>query len=200
MSTACGQEVLMPRQAPRIRDAGPEDAWDLLDLWAAVSGLNDHSTSNDRALADAEQALAMMALDPDQRLLVAEHEGRIVAAMKLSRGPLWPLALDQAVHSSFLLVLPPYRRHGYGHALMEATLLWAEEKDITQITVVTNGNRDTNRFFARLGLGTLGHVRHAHTAALRKKLSAERAGGGNNRHLVEVLAHRRTLRRRQGTA
>jgi GNAT superfamily N-acetyltransferase len=186
----------MPRQAPRIRDAGPEDAWDLLDLWAAVSGLGDHTTTPDRSLADAEQALATIALDPDQRLLVAEHEDRIVAAMKLSRGPLWPLALEPAVHSSFLLVLPQFRRHGYGHALMEAALLWAEEKDITQITVVTDGNRDTNRFFARLGLGTLGNVRHAHTAALRKKLATERSRGGN-RHLVEVLAQRRSMRRRQ---
>ena len=95
--------------------------------------------------------------------------------MKLSRGPLWPLALEPAVHTSFLLVLPQFRRHGYGHALMEAAVTWAEEKDIAQITVVTDGNRDTNRFFARLGLGTLGNVRHAHTAALRKKLAAERA-------------------------
>src|SRR5690349_13532976 len=187
----------MPRQAPRIRDASPLDAPDLLHLWAAVSGLADNVPLG-RAHADAEQALATIALDPDQRLLVAENDDRIVAAMKLSRGPLWPLALDQAVHSSFLLVLPQFRRHGYGHALMEAALSWAEEKDLSQITVVTDGNRDTNRFFARLGLGTLGTVRQAPTAVLRKKLAAERARGGGNRHLVEVLAQRRSMRRRHG--
>jgi hypothetical protein len=104
----------MPRQAPRVRDAGPADAADLLDLWAAVSGLGENPAGPGRGLVDAQQALATIALDPDQRLLVAEHEGRIVAAMKLSRGPLWPLALDQAVHSSFLLVLPQFRRHGFG--------------------------------------------------------------------------------------
>ena len=187
----------MPRQAPRIRDAGPEDAAELIDLWTAVSGLADPAGPG-RGPFDAAQALATIALDPDQRLIVAEHDDRIVAAMKLTRGPLWPLALDQAVHSSFLLVLPAYRRHGYGHALMDAALSWAEEKDITQITVVTDGNRDTNRFFARLGLGTLGNVRHAHTASLRKKLAAERARGSGNRQLVEVLAHRRSMRRRHG--
>jgi GNAT superfamily N-acetyltransferase len=187
----------MTRQAPRIRDAGPQDAFDLLHLWAAVSGLGENLAIG-RTHTDAEQALATIAIDPDQRLLVAEHdEDGIVAAMKLSRGPLWPLALDQAVHSSFLLVLPQYRRHGYGHALMDAALTWAEEKDITQITVVTDGNRDTNRFFARLGLSTLGNVRYANTAGLRKKLSTERVRGGN-RHLVEVLAQRRSMRRRQG--
>jgi GNAT superfamily N-acetyltransferase len=188
----------MPRQAPRIRDAGPQDAPDLLRLWTTVSGLGGDLATG-RAHTDAEQALAMIALDPDQRLLVAEHEDDVVAAMKLSRGPLWPLALDQAVHSSFLLVLPQFRRHGYGHALMEAAVAWAEEKDISAITVVTDGNRDTNRFFARLGLGTLGNVRHANAAALRKKLSTERGRTGGNRHLVEVLAQRRSARRRQSS-
>jgi GNAT superfamily N-acetyltransferase len=175
----------MPRQASCIRDAAPEDAAQLVALWTAISGL-ENPAGPGRGLADAEQ-----------RLLVAEHEGEVVAAMKLSRGPLWPLALDQAVHSSFLLVQPGYRRHGYGHALMDAALTWAEDKDISHITVVTDGNRDTNRFFARLGLGTLGTVRHAHTAALRKKLVVDRGRTGANRHLVEVLAQRRSLRRRQ---
>ena len=188
----------MPRQAPRIRDAGPQDAPDLLRLWAAVTRLAGEPSPG-RAHADAEQALAMIALDPDQRLLVAEHDDDIVAAMKLSRGPLWPLALDQAVHTSFLLVLPQYRRHGYGHALMEAALVWAEEKDIPQITAVTDGNRDTNRFFARLGLYTLGVVRHSSVAVVRKKLSVERGTSGN-RHLKEVLARRRSMRRRQASA
>lgn len=189
----------MPRQAPHIRDAGPSDAEDLLQLWSAVSGLGEDPTQS-RTTLDAQQALATIALDPDQRLVVAECEGQIVAAMKLTRGPLWPLALDQAVHSSFLLVLPAYRRHGLGHALMEAAVLWAEEKDIAAVTAVTDGNRETNRFFARLGLSTLGNVRHVHTAALRKKLAAERGRVGGNRHLAGVLAQRRTMRRRQTSA
>ena len=151
----------------------PRTPSELIDLWAAVSGLADPAGSG-RGPRGRRQALATIALDPDERLLVAEHDDRLVGAMKLSRGPLWPLALDQAVHSSFLLVLPQYRRHGIGHALMEAALAWAEEKDLTQITVVTDGNRETNRFFARLGLGALGNVRHAHTATLRKKLAASR--------------------------
>ena len=188
----------MPRQAPSIRDAAPEDAANLLLLWAADSRAGDN-VAHARSVSEAEQALATIASDPDQRLLVAEHEGEIVAAMKLSRGPLWPLALDHAVHSSFLLVLPQFRRHGYGHALMEAALAWAEEKDITTITALTDGNRDTNRFFARLGLSTLGNLRHVHTTTLRKKLSTERGRGAGNRHLGEVLAQRRSMRRRHGT-
>ena len=59
---------------------------------------------------------------------------------------------------------------------MDAALTWAEEKDITEVTALTDGNRETNRFFARLGLATLGTVRHTSAAGLRKKLSRERAG------------------------
>ena len=187
----------MPRLAPQIRDAGPEDASELLDLWAlaARSGVKAP-----RAREDAESSLANIAADPDERLLVGIVEDRIVAAMKLSRGPISPLVLDSAVHTSFLLVLPQFRRHGFGHALMDVALTWAEDKDISQVTAVTDANRENNRFFARLGLSTVGTVRHSSVAGLRKKLTAERGHAGSNRHLVEVLAQRRSLRRRQTSA
>jgi hypothetical protein len=44
-------------------------------------------------------------------------------------------------------------------------------------------------------------VRHSATGALRKKLSTERSRvtGGGNRHLIEVLAQRRSMRRRQAS-
>jgi GNAT superfamily N-acetyltransferase len=185
----------MPRHAPQIRDAVPEDAAELLELWAAA---NRYGVGLARAQEDAERTLANLAADPDQRLLVAISEDRIVASIKLTRGPMTPLTMEPAVHTSFLLVLPAVRRHGYGHALMEAALTWAEEKDIAQVTAITDVNRETNRFFARLGLTTLGTVRHTSVASLRKKLTNERAGaGGRNRHLVHVLAQRRSIRRRQ---
>jgi len=188
----------MSRQAPHIRDAGPEDAAELLRLWAETARSGANSL---RAQDDAERALANLAAASDERLLVAESDGRIVAAIKLSRGPFSPLVLDSVIHTSFLLVLPQFRRHGFGRALMDAAVSWAEEKDINELTVLTDGNRETNRFFARLGLTTLGTVRHTSVAGLRKKLSTERAGvGGGNRHLVHVLAQRRSMRRRQASS
>lgn len=185
----------MPRQPPQIRDATPEDAAELLELWAFAS----HAwVRPPRAAEEAERALVIIAADPDERLLVAEVAGRVVAAMKLRRGPISPLFLDPAVHTSHLLVLPQFRRHGYAHALMDAALTWADEKDISQATAITDSNRENNRFFARLGLITVGTVRYSSVAGLRKKLTSERSrAGGGNRHLVEVLAQRRSLRRRQ---
>ena len=189
----------MPRQPAQIREAVPADAAALLALWAAAVHENDTSP---RALEDAHRALADLAADPDERLLVAECDGQIVGALQLSRGPISPLVLDAVVHTTFLMVLPEVRKHGYGHALMEAAVDWAEEKDIHQITAITDSSRENNRFFARLGLATLATVRQSSTSALRKKLTTDRGrnAAAGNRHLVEVLAQRRSMRRRQSHA
>ena len=65
----------MSRQAPHIRDAGPEDAAELLQLWAEAARSGANSL---RAQDDAERALANLAAASDERLLVAESDGRIV--------------------------------------------------------------------------------------------------------------------------
>jgi GNAT superfamily N-acetyltransferase len=122
--------------------------------------------------------------------------------MHVRRGSITPLSVESAVHTSFLVVAPQHRRHGYAHMLMEAAVTWAEERDVLCVTTTTDADRDTNRFFARLGMAGAATVRHAGTAALRKKLSADRSrvAVGANRHLVEVLAQRRSQRRRQAQA
>lgn len=189
----------MPRLAPQIRDARPDDAEQLLHLWAQSTRPVEPAAP--RPLEDAERALAGIAASADERLIVAELEGRVVAALQLTRGPISPLVRDAVVHTSFLLVEPGRRRHGYGHALMEAAVSWAEEKGITQVTAFVDDNRETNRFLARLGMVALASVRHTTTVSLRKHLSAERSRvSGSNRHLVEVLAHRRSMRRRQASS
>lgn len=185
----------MRRQPVHIRDATPEDAEVLLHLWSRTSR---QAETSGRALRDAQRALANLAADPDERLVVATIEDQVVAALQLTRAPVSPLALESVVHTSFLLVEPEHRKHGVGRALMEAAVQWAEEKDVHQITAITDADRDTNRFFVRLGMSTLATIRSAPTVALRKKLSLERTRPSGNRHLGEVLAQRRTMRRRQG--
>ncbi len=88
---------------------------------------------------------------------MVECGGRIVAAMQIRRGRITPLSVESVVHTSFLVVAPQHRRHGYAHALMEAAVTWAEEKDVLCVTAITDADRDTNRFFARLGLAGAGH-------------------------------------------
>ena len=186
----------MSRSAASVREAIPEDAEELLQLWSASGRAGDAAP---RPVDDAARGIANVAADPDTRLLVAVVEDRIAAALQVWRGPISPLVEDEVVHTSFLLVRPEFRKQGLARCLLEATVTWAEEKDAHAITAFTDTNRETNRYFARLGLGTFATIRYSTTSALRKRLTeGARVPGGGNRHLREVLAQRRSMRRRQG--
>lgn len=184
----------MSRCALEIRDARPEDVTGLLHLWSH----SGRSEATPRPVDEATRALAQIAADPDERMLVGLVGDEIVAALHLHRAPLSPLHTETAVHTSYLLVLPEHRRHGYARALLDTALQWAEEKDVTHITAITTStSRDTNRFLARLGLGTVATIRIASTAAVRHKLTPEVIRSQEaRRQLGRVLAQRRTIQRR----
>jgi GNAT superfamily N-acetyltransferase len=190
----------MSRHAQEIRDACPEDAAALLDLWAQCGTREDHVTP--RPAEEAAAALAQVAADPDERFLVAKYEGRLVAALHLRRAPISPLHADMAVHTSYLLVLPEHRKHGFARALLEAAVGWAEEKDVARVTAITASNsRDTNRFLARLGLAPVATVRVVSTGLLRRKLTPEAIRPlAARRNLSLVLAQRRSMQRRAAVA
>lgn len=184
----------MRRQPMLVRDAGPEDAAVLVQLWVdAGPGIEQAGSLVD----DAPRALAHIAADPDARILVGECDGQVVAMLHLRRAPLSPLHLEPVVHTSFLMVLPEFRGHGYGQALLEAAVAWAEEKDIHHVSAIAASNaRDVNRFLTRLGLGAVGTIRLATTANLRKKLNPPVPGGVRSRRIGQVLAVRRSMRHR----
>lgn len=185
----------MSRCALEIRDARPEDVTGLLDLWAHA-GRSEQTTP--RPVEESTRALAQIAADADERMLVGLLDDKIVAAVHLHRAPLSPLHTETAIHTSYLVVLPEHRRHGYARALLDAALAWAEEKDVSHITAITTSNsRDTNRFLARLGLGTVATIRIASTATMRRKLSPEVTRARDpRRQLGRVLAQRRSIQRR----
>jgi GNAT superfamily N-acetyltransferase len=189
----------MSRCALEIRDACPDDAAELLDLWSR-SGRAEQAPS--RPIDEATRAIAQIAADPDERLLVGLVDGRLVAGVHLRRAPLSPLHTESVIHTSHLVVHPDHRRHGYARALLDAALSWAEEKDVSHITAITNSNsRDTNRFLARLGLGTAWTVRVGSTATMRRKLAPEVIRSQDaRRQLGRVLAQRRSIQRRLGEA
>jgi GNAT superfamily N-acetyltransferase len=183
----------MSRCALEIRDAVPEDAADLLALWGDA-GRNEQAP----AAEEATRALAQIAADADERILVGLLDGSLVAAVHLRRAPLSPLHTESVVHTSHLVVHPDCRRHGYARALLDAALSWAEEKDVSHLTAITPSNsRDTNRFLARLGLGTAWTVRVGSTSAMRRKLAPESMRARDTRRqLGRVLAQRRSVQRR----
>lgn len=168
----------------------------MLQLWSEA-GPRGAEQPSPRPVADATAALALVAADPDERVVVGLFEGELVAALHLHRSAMSPLHTDMAVHTSYLIVRPEHRKHGFARALLDSAVTWAEEKDVAHITAITSSNsRDTNRFLARLGLATVATVRGASTSTLRRKLTPEALRPHAPRNLGVMLAQRRSLQRR----
>jgi GNAT superfamily N-acetyltransferase len=190
------KEASMSRHLLEIRNARPEDAPALLRLWAE-SGPRTAEQPTPRPPDEAVAALAQIAADPDERVVVGLYEGDVVAALHLRRSAMSPLHTDMAVHTSYLLVMPEHRKHGFARALLDVAVTWAEEKDVAHITAITSSNsRDTNRFLARLGLATVASVRAASTTTLRRKLTPETLRPNAPRNLGRLLAQRRSVQRK----
>lgn len=190
----------MSRHALEIRDARPDDAPELLELWAEA-GNRTTEQPTPRPAGEAVAALAQIAADPDERVVVGLYEGELVAALHMTRSAMSPLHTDMAVHTSYLLVKPEHRKHGFARALLDAAVTWAEEKDVAHVTAITSSNsRDTNRFLARLGLATVASVRAASTATLRRRLTPEALRPSTPRNLGLLLAQRRSIQRRSRAA
>jgi len=196
----------LSRNPVHVRDATPDDAEALLEIWADFS----KRTYSERFPAqrpaietEAATAVARIAADSDERLLVADIDERVIGAAHLIRAPMSPICSEAAVYVAHLHVLDDFRRHGVGRALMEAAVSWAEEKDTGHVLAGAAVNsRDANRFMARLGLSQIAVVRGATVTALRAKLPVEppaaaRVGTKSHRSVGQVLAQRRSMRRAQ---
>jgi GNAT superfamily N-acetyltransferase len=187
----------MSRHLLEVRDACPEDATALLQLWSEA-GSRGADQPTPRPVDEATSALAQVAADPDERVVVGVYQGEVVAAIYLRRAAMSPLHTDMAVHTSYLIVRPEHRKHGFARALLDVAVTWAEDKDVTHVTAITSsGSRDTNRFLARLGLATVATVRVASTQALRRKLTPESLRPHTPRNLGLMLAQRRSIQRRE---
>lgn len=190
----------MSRYPVQVRDAVPEDAAALVEVWQDL-----RRTSTDRAdnaaVTEAANALARIAADPDERLLVAVVDDEVVGVAHLLRAGISPLHTEMAVHVTHLHVLDGHRRHGVGKALMGAAVSWAEEKDTGHVLAAASvSSRDGNRFMARLGLSPIATVRGASVPALRAKLPVEPPPGAmvtsrHHRSVGQVIARRRQQRR-----
>lgn len=182
----------MARLPLTIREADVADADALIEMWAAT----DKGVLSGTTPSEVEGAIERISASAFERLVVGEVEGSVVGVVHLRRGPVTPLHTREVVHTSFLLVRQDHRRHGYARALLDVGVTWAEELGLDYVTALTaSASRDANRFFARLGLGSTATLRMAPTAVLRAKLSpAPRLGVVAPR---QVLAQRRTMRRRQ---
>jgi ribosomal protein S18 acetylase RimI-like enzyme len=186
----------MSRIPVALREAVVADAGFLAELW------HDSVRRADIAdqVADLEMIIKTAADSAEQRVLVAEYDGQRAGAVFLRMTTVTPLNLEPALQVLHPHVLPAFRRRGLGRALMEAALLFAEERGIAQITTGAQAtSRDGNRFLARLAMGQHAVLRVAPTHVVRAKLNAQapatqRVQGYRPQR---VLAIRRSMRRTQ---
>ena len=181
----------MSRALVSVRCAVPSDATFLAEVWCDVL-----RRDSDQRNADLLRVMETAASTED-RVVVAEYDGKPAGAVYLRIDTLSPLNLEPTLQVISPHVLPQYRRRGVGRALMEASVGYAEELGIAHLaTAASSGSRDANRFMARLTFGPQAMLRVASTHLVRAKLSARRSSSHrpNARQLTQVLAARRSLR------
>lgn len=185
----------MSRSSVCLRPAVPGDAADLAGLWTDVLRRNGPEDQ----VVDMEEVLGRLAESDDERIVVAEYDGEFAGAVHLQATTMSALNLEPVVRALSPHVLPRFRRHGIGSALMDAAVTWAEDLGIGHVaTAAVAGSRDANRFMARIALGPYAVLRVATTHAVRTRLGAQRRPARSTtggRQLTQVLAARRSLRR-----
>lgn len=187
----------MARNPVHVRDALPADAAALVAMWHA--NIETSGRMSEPNIEAAVRAIGHLALDPEQRLVVAEVDGDVVGVAHLVRAPLSPIHDESTVRVGHLFVNAEHRGRGIGRALLSVASAWADEKQASHLMVnVSAAARDANRFFARLGLASIATVRAAPVAALQQRLAKAEAAEAADGHLV--VERLRTLRRRQLTA
>ncbi|QZY30870.1 GNAT family N-acetyltransferase [Nocardioides coralli] len=176
-----------------LRSAVDSDAEALVALWGDALRRGDHA----QQLDDVRNVVDRVSAMPEEQIVVGVLDDRVVGAVYL-RATTWsPVNLERVVLAISPHVLPEFRRHGVGSALMESAVAFAEELGIGHVgTAVESGSRESNRFMARLALGPAATLRVAATATVKARLHAnDPAARARGRHLTQVLAARRSMRR-----
>lgn len=183
---------MMSRTAVEVRDAVPEDAADLVRLWA------DHVPRSMAPEDDMRLVVKRAAQSGADRILVASYDGVFAGALYLQVAARSPLDPEPVLNLLLPEVLATFRRHGVGHALMEAGVAHAEKLGVSQVRSASDtGDRLAQRFMARLALSPVATFRAAPTHVVRAKLAGGSRGRPGARALTAVVAQRRSQRRRQ---
>ena len=137
----------MTRSLVTLRTATPADAPDLADLWTDVV----RRVGREDQVGDLRQVISRVDASTDERVVVAEYDGEFAGAVHLQATTMSGLNLEPVVRALSPHVLPRFRRHGVGSALMDAAVSWAEELGVAHVaTAAVSGSRDANRFMARI--------------------------------------------------
>ena len=184
----------MTRPAVVVRDAHEDALPALVQMWSELRDLGGRMerlmpAPDDEAM---RKRLVDVDNDPYSRALVAVVDDEVAGIVLLTETPYAPMFDQRAVHAHYLHVREGFRRRGVGKALLAAAVAFAEETGAEHVmTSVLPQLRETQRFYARLGMSPVVVRRSAPVSMLRRRLSAS----GGTSVTDSLLARRRSLRR-----
>lgn len=178
------------RSGVRIRPAVLADIPDLVRVAEdAVIPPGRGGLSAERAVQNRGERYTALLGAPDRVVLVAADEGSdaVVGVLIATEDEVGALIPVRALVVGHLVVALRHRRRGVGRELLGALVRHADDRGVEQVVVAaTSGDREANRYLARLGFAPLVVRRIAPTATLRRSL-----GMGD-------LVERAAMRRRRG--
>jgi GNAT superfamily N-acetyltransferase len=186
----------MPRTSVEVRRAVPGDVDLLLRLAQRI--LPEDVAPGRLESGGARQRLLTAIEREDVTVLLACAGQEPVGVLVLRLGELIPLCGSGAVHVEQVFVDPDWRRKGIARQLLSAAVTAAEHHDAADVVcTLPPGQRDAQRFLARLGFAPLVVQRAVPVGTLRRRLAGD-LGGGRGRAAVElVLARRRREARKR---
>lgn len=138
-----------PTMTPTMRPATPADLPTILRLLADDPLGKTRETAVEAPYRAAFDAIAA---DPNQELVVAEHDGAVIGCFQLgflpglSRGGAWRAQIESVRIDAAL------RGHGAGEAMMRWAIDRARARGCRLVQLTTDKRRgDAHRFYARLG-------------------------------------------------
>ncbi|QAY70880.1 GNAT family N-acetyltransferase [Xylanimonas protaetiae] len=196
------------RSQPEVRPAERDDLVVVAALTAAARPTTTVGVPVDTAGEDAIRAHLSIYLATSGQVLVAELDGHIVGfVLTRTAGPyLFAEVVAWVVDS--LYVTPDARRRGVGHALVAGVAALAGESGATYVYAgATAGDRNMQRFLARLGFAPAAGHRVVPTATLLRRLAQEgaptvsrpRAKRDATRAALDDIIARRRRAREAGT-
>jgi ribosomal protein S18 acetylase RimI-like enzyme len=145
--------VTRPRIHPTIRRAGEGDLPDVVRLFAIP---NDGNTQDENPSAQLEpcyvDALAQMASDPNNALLVAEVDGGVVGVFQFTVIQHVAFRGGRVAQIENVVVDPKVRGHGIGETMMRWAVDEARRRGCFRLQLTSNKVRKRAvAFYERLG-------------------------------------------------
>lgn len=187
-----------------LRDATPEDAAALVELWTLCA--RESADDGDEAfthqplfrepsVAEAASAIELTLSREEKRIILALVEGEVVGATVCDLTTLTPITLTRVLLVTDIQVAPQHRRRNVASTLLSAAASYGEEHDceivLAAIPVMA---REPHRYLTKIGFTQVAVIRAIQASRLRSRMATKAT---HSKDTGKLIAVRRTLRRRQ---